>query len=87
VLTHNLTHNVSLECAVLFRDLCRSSAGNMKAGRPLHLWFLEDRGGEEEPVREETAEEGDKTPVWEASFTASTPPHAGSKRGLEAMEH
>ena len=40
VLTHNLTHNVSLECAVAFRDLCRSAAGNWDKRIPLHQWWL-----------------------------------------------
>ena len=43
--THNLTHNVSLECVVFFRDVCRSATSNWSKGAPLYTWMLSGISG------------------------------------------
>ena len=68
VLTHNLTHNVSVECAVAFRDFCRGAAANWDSGKPFYCWWLgSSKSGRQDVCMEDTSSEGGRGEVGSVS--------------------
>ena len=101
VLTHNLTHNVTLECVVFFRDLCRSACSNMSKGAPLFTWMFGGIAGNsvgaggdgastsshQESVEMEEEEEEEEEEEGNKTPVWDESISVGNKRSVEEMEH